>query len=85
MIGNLISVAQISEKPGKFLLKKMEKSISGNKVYINFNIAENSRETFSIIISNPLATAISFSLDLLNGGYKLINLNEYNIDFIRGG
>ena len=66
------------------MLKYKDKSINHNKIYITFDISENTKGTFALHVYNPVGSAVAISIDLLNGGYKLVNLNEFNIDKIRG-
>lgn len=35
-------------------------------------------------MTNPVSSPVALTLDLLNGNYKLINLNDYELDSIRG-
>lgn len=78
-----MSLYHINENGDKFLIRYKSKSISENKVYIGFDISQNSKGTFIIHLYNPIASAVALTVDLLNGGYKLINLNDYSIDMIR--
>lgn len=78
-----IGVYHINEKNDRYILKYRKKSVSGNKLYISFDITENTRGTFAIHLYNPLGAAVALAVDLLNGGYKLVNLNEFTVDQVR--
>lgn len=82
-IGQLLSIYHINLRGDRFRIKSNFQSIANNKVYINFDISQNSKSTFAINLKNPIDSTISFSVDLLNGNYKLINFNEFNVDIIR--
>lgn len=59
----------------KIELKYKEKYSKGNRVYISFDIQENLSGTFTIHIYNPVNSGVTVAVDLLNGGYRLLNLN----------
>lgn len=81
-IGAYCDVYNISEYGDRFKLKYKEKNTHENRIYITFDISQNKRGTFTIHIYNPVGSSIMFGVNLLNGGYRLMNLNEHRIDFL---
>ena len=72
----------MNENGSRYKLKYKKKYVSGNKIYISLDISESTQGTFYLHIYNPVGSGVAISADLLNGGYNLVNLNEYNIDMI---
>lgn len=60
-----------------------EKYVKENRVYISFDISKNPRGTFTIHIFNPVNSGVTVGVDLLNGGYRLLNLNQHSLDFLK--
>jgi len=82
-LASFVEVYHLNENNEKYLLKYKSKSASQNKIYISFNITENTQGVFTVHLYNPLSCGVSLSLDLLNGGYKLVNMNEFMVDVVR--
>ena len=80
-----IDVFHLSDNDKKYELKYKSKSESGNKIYITFDITDNSMGVFTVRLKNVAASGVAISLDLLNGNYKLVNLNEFVIDVMLPG
>jgi hypothetical protein len=83
-MSQMLRMFHINVKGGRFQISPKTVSYSRNKAYLSFDIAQASRGTFAVSLQNPTSTTIAFGLDLLNGGYKLINFNEFNVDMVRG-
>lgn len=60
----------------RFKLKYDRKYVKGRKVFISFDTNKNTKGTFHIHIYNPVASGVAMSVDLVNGGYKMLPLNE---------
>lgn len=73
----------MNQNNDRFLLKYKEKYVYQNKVYINFDISENSRGTFTIHVYNPVGSGVTIAVDLLNGGYRMLNLNQHTMDYLQ--
>ena len=82
-MGEMLRVYHINLKGDRFQIKSNLKSVAFNKAYISFDISQNSKGTFAVNLKNPSRSSVAFAVDLLNGGYKLINFNEFNVDLIR--
>lgn len=61
----------------------MEKYVSKNRLYITFDIKQNTNGTFSIHLYNPVGSGVTVAVDLLNGGYRLLNLNQHTMDYLQ--
>ena len=63
----------------RYLLKYNSKIISGNRIFLSFDISLNSQGTFDVHLYNPVASGVAISLDLLSDQAQLLHLNEPNI------
>lgn len=61
----------------RFKLKYKSKTSSKNRVYVELDMNQNNQNTFTIHIYNPVASGVTISIDLLNGGYRMMHLNEH--------
>ena len=77
-----VNVYHISTDQGRYQLKYKEKFVDKNKVYISFDISQNMIGTFTIHIYNPVGSGVAVAVDLLNAGYRVLNLNQHTIDKI---
>ena len=64
-------------------LKSTEEKQHENKMDIRFSIPANSDKTFGIKLYNPVASGVAVRVDLLNGDYKLVNFNTYNLGMVQ--
>ena len=70
---------------GDFLpLKSTEEFKLDNKLDVKFSIPPNGDKTFGFKIYNPVASAVTLRVDMLNGQYKLVNFNTYNLGIVKG-
>lgn len=83
-LGQMLRVFHVNVKGGRFQISPKSASFSRNKAYLTFDVSTASRGTFALALSNPASTTVAVALDLLNGGYKLLNFNEFSVDAVRG-
>ena len=79
LIDDYMDIYHISKFGDRYKLKYNNKSIEENRLYIDFDISNNTSGTFTIHIYNPVGSGVGIYLDVLNGGYKLLHLNEHSI------
>ena len=82
ILGDYIDIYHISQFGDRYKLKYTTKSVEGNRVYIDLDISNNTSGTFTIHVYNPVGSGVSIFLDVLNGGYKLLHLNEHSINSV---
>ena len=82
MIKDYISLYELTISGEHLPLESKDAHATYNKVYVKFNIPSNSGKTFGIRIYNPVASAVALRTDLLNGNYKLVNFNTYNLGMV---
>lgn len=78
-----LNVFLYKDNDNKILMKKTIVSIDQNRIYIELE-TEEIVGVVSIHIFNPVASEVELNLDLNIGGYKLLNLNDYNLDKTEG-
>ena len=85
IFGSFVTLYEINAQTGNQLaLRAKSTNVTYNKLFVKFSIPRNSGKTFGIRTYNPVAgSAVSVKLDLLAGGYKLVNFNEYNLGVVR--
>lgn len=84
LIHDFVNVYYHDEKGDKHMLMYKFKSVQHNRVYIIFDIQDNTDGTFAIQVFNPLTAGVYVSVYLSNGGYKLVHLNDYATNMITG-
>ena len=82
MLDSYLDVYHMNENGSRFKLKYRKKEIAGNMIYIEFDISESTRGTFYLHLYNPVGSMVALAADLLNGGYRLVNLNQYQVDMV---
>lgn len=82
LMDQYVDIYHYSENGSRYMLKYKSKSINHNRVFIVFDIKDNTEGTFGIHVYNPVASGVYLSVYLSNGGYKLIHLNEYSNNMI---
>jgi hypothetical protein len=83
MLPQYVSLYEITISGDYLPLKSTEDVKHKNKLDIKFKIPANSDKTFGIKLYNPVASGVALRLDLLNGNYKLINFNTYNLGMVK--
>jgi hypothetical protein len=85
IFASFITLYEINAKTGNQLaLRPKSTSLTYNKLFVKFSIPKNSGKTFGIRAYNPVAgSAVSVKMDLIAGGYKLVNFNDYNLGVVR--
>lgn len=82
MLEMFVVIYQVNESGKSLPLKNNEEKKTGNKIDFKFKIPANSGKTFGIKVLNPVGSALELRLDLLNGQYKLVNFNTYNLGMV---
>ena len=80
MLKSFISVNYVNEFGTTYKLEKKSLSLSNNKLYASYEVAEKGKGTYAVHLQNPTGSKVAITVDLMNGGYKLLNLNEFNVD-----
>ena len=83
LLDQFISLYEIGVSGEHLPLKSNETHVNGNKLYIKFQIPLGSDTTFGIRVYNPVASGVALRVDLLNGMYKLVNFNTYNLGMVK--
>jgi hypothetical protein len=85
VINNFISIYEINSQNGNQLaLRPKSTSTTHNKLFVKFSIPRSSGKTFGIRAYNPVAgSAVAVKVDLIAGGFKLVNFNEYNLGIVK--
>jgi hypothetical protein len=83
LVPQYVSLYEVTVSGDYLPLKSTEEHKSGNKIDIKFKLPANSDKTFGIKLHNPVASAIALRTDLLNGQYKLVNFNTYNLGTVK--
>lgn len=78
-----VNVFHVSENQEKFQLIYKDKTVKNNRVYISFDISDNKQGTFTIRIYNPVGSGVTVAVDLLSGGYRVLNLNQHSMDMVK--
>ena len=84
LINDYLNVYHISDDGSRYMLKYTTKASHDNRVYIVFDISASNKGTFSIHLYNPVGSGVYLSVFLANGGYKLVHLNEYTNNMVKG-
>lgn len=84
-ISQFASLFHIDDREDKYLMRSKKTSISGNKIFISYDISGSTKGSFAIHLINPLKCPVALTIDLLNGGYKLLNFNQFTVDRLRKG
>ena len=85
VLSNFLSIYEINSQTGNQLaLRPKSTSTTHNKLFLKFSLPRNSGKTFGIRAYNPVAgSAVAVKVDLVAGGFKLVNFNEYNLGVVR--
>ena len=85
VISNFLTLYEINAQTGNQLaLRPKSTSSNHNKLFVKFSVPRASGKTFGIRAYNPVAgSAVAVKVDLIAGGYKLVNFNEFNLGVIR--
>ena len=84
LMNQYLEIYHHSENGSRYMLKYKSKSVQGNRVYIVFDIKENTEGTFSVHVYNPVGSGVYLSVFLSSGGYKLVHLNDFSTHIIEG-
>ena len=79
-----ISVYEMGLSGAHLPLNPSEVDLNENFVYFKFKIPKNNNKIFGIEILNNSSSAAELKLDLLNGDYKLVNLNDHTFGLVSG-
>ena len=71
-----LNVHEIGLSGAHIPLDRSEFSSEGNIFYFKYEIGENNQKVFGIEVRNPVKCSLGVKVDLLNGNYKLVNLNS---------
>lgn len=82
LMNQYLEIYHMSENGSRYMLKYKTKSIQHNRVFIVFDIKDNTEGTFAIHVYNPVASGVYLSVFLSSGGYKLVHLNEFTTSMI---
>ena len=83
ILSKFISVNYVNEFGTTYKLEKKSLSLSNNKLFASYEVAESGKGTYAVHLQNPTGSKVALTVDLMNGGYKLLNLNEFNVDIVR--
>lgn len=85
ILKDYVDIYHVSQFGDRYKLNYNTHIAHNNRVFISFDIKNNSKGTFTIHCYNPVASGVEISIDLLNGGYRLLHLNESTADVIQPG
>ena len=74
-----LNVFLYKDNDNRVLMKKTIVSVDQNRIYVELETNEVVG-VISIHVFNPVGVEVELNLDLNIGGYKLLNLNDYNLD-----
>ena len=84
LLSKYLNLYLMTTNGDKHIIKYKSKSIHENIIRIEFDLTENTQSTFSLHVYNPVGSAVTLTLELTHAGYKLVNLNEFSIDQVKG-
>ena len=82
LLPEYLDVYHITENNGKNKIQYSAKSVHYNRMVIEFDVTENTQGTFSVHVYNPVASAVTITLELNSNGYKLVNLNNSSVEAV---
>ena len=85
VLSNFLSVHEVVPGGQNLSLALKSQTVSENRVFATFELPRNSGKTFGIRVFNPVSgSAVAVKLDLLTGGFKLVNFNSYHLGTVSG-
>ena len=80
VLSNFLSVHEVVPGGQNLSLALKSQIVSENHVFATFELPRNSGKTFGVRVFNPVSgSAVAVKLDLLTGGFKLVNFNSYHL------
>lgn len=84
LLETYMEVYHMSDRGDRYALRYKSKEKNRNILSISLDLSGTNDPNFVVHVYNPIASPVAISLDLLSGGYRLVNQNDIIVDKTTG-